>query len=574
MTRDDEIPVIDDRTLRRTLAETANRHSALAVMVGWGDGRVVDALSTDPLIRRKRVLLLALPGDEAAVARFFVTANLPMPEGFEIHLVRDERDLVPVVANAFVRHDQIAALAGCEVIAGHPLPPIAEAFRGRHLAKLRTLLKDRCTFYGNDLRDSFDGLRNSARNAGVLLPAPTISELAGCFATTPVIAIGAGPSLGRSIDQLRALQHKCILVACDAVYPGLLAAGIDPHFVTPLERVAETTDLLRGAVGSRTIFAGLPVIPPEGVGFFTDRPGRAIGLYAADQLYRWLWPEVPALINTGFSTGVLSVTVASTLGTGDVYLVGHDLAHDEASSHWPGAATAGEFWARAQANHDAEVHALRGAFDGHERRLLPGHDGGQVESIAWWELFRETLSITAASLAKDGRRLINLNAHHRQYARIDHTVAAPLPDPAGLPDLPPIVLPPADPGRLHRWQERARELPADARRAQQHLRGLRERIARSRGDRPDRWPIAAFAAELSPGFAVSPGNQAAFNYVLRSALHNGNAEGHHWARARNHARAGWRMLDAMDRLASAMDAALDAFHPELEDLVHDCCQAG
>ena len=77
----------------------------------------------------------------------------------------------------------------------------------------------------------------------------------------PVISIAAGPSLRQHIDTLRALQDKCLFVACDAVLKGLVAEGIQPHFCTPLERVDEVFELTEPAIGTRTIFAGIRLSP-------------------------------------------------------------------------------------------------------------------------------------------------------------------------------------------------------------------------------------------------------------------------------------------------------------------------
>ena len=552
--------------LSELMRQPADNHAALVLVLGWGDGSIPKALLTDSVTRQKQIHVLVFPGEEDALARSLIGEDderLALNGGIRFSKVHDRASVRVALTHSFARHEDLPVLAGLDIIAEHPLTAPAMQVRREVANDVYTLLADRPQAYGNDILDSFTGLTNSAKNAATLLPAPTIGEMAGHFGNTPIISIAAGPSLRRHLPRLRELQDKCILVACDAVLHGLLDAGIDPHFVTPLERVDLIIPMLTRAGESRSIYAGLPVCPPQAVAPFG--PERAIGLYCGDRLYNWLYPGVQTRISTGLSTGTLSVTVASALGTGPVYLIGHDLSRDEQGTHWEGADYAGKDWQRVHQS----VTQDKPFGSGYEERMIRGNDGGWVKSIAWWDRFRDDISIEANNLHEAGRTLYNVNAHDRICALIDHTEAAPLPDPHSLPKLPPLRLPERNDQRLIDWRKRVQKLPEDGRAFADHFKTLRDDLAVARTQSPASWDLAAFAKRLDLDSGVSEGNRMAFSYVLRSALHNCNAEMHLRRRTSSPGRSGWNTLASMGDLCDALLLAMGTLQAGLEEIAHD-----
>ena len=560
------ISALTPRGCAELMRQPADNHAALVLVLGWGDGSLPKALLTDPLTRQKQIHVLIFPGEEDALARSLIGDDgqrLALDGGIRFSHVHDRASVRVALAQSFSRHDELPVLAGLDIIADHPLTAPAMAVRQQLANDVYTLLADRPQAYGNDILDSFTGLTNSAKNAATLLPAPTIGDMLGHFGDTPIISIAAGPSLRRHLPRLRELQHRCILVACDAVLHGLLDAGIDPHFVTPLERVDLIIPMLTRAGESRSIYAGLPVCPAEAVANFG--PQRAIGMYCGDRLYNWLDPNVTTRISTGLSTGTLSVTVASALGTGPVYLVGHDLSRDEQGTHWEGADYAGKDWQRV---HNS-VTQDKPFGSGYEERMIRGNDGGWVKSIAWWDRFRDDISVEGHNLALAGRTLYNVNAHERICALIDHTEAAPLPDPQALPLLPPLRLPARDDRRLIDWRRRVQKLPEDGLAFAAHFKTLRDDLATARSQPPASWDLAAFARRIDLDSGVSEGNRMAFSYVLRSALHNCNAEMHLRRRTASPGRSGWNTLATMGDLCDALLLAMGTLQQGLEEIAHE-----
>jgi hypothetical protein len=69
---------------------------------------------------------------------------------------------------------------------------------------------------------------------------PDIGELAGQFEDIPFILVGAGPSLDDSIDFLKKVQDKAVIVTSNSPYRKLINSGIKPHLVVTADPLSPT----------------------------------------------------------------------------------------------------------------------------------------------------------------------------------------------------------------------------------------------------------------------------------------------------------------------------------------------
>lgn len=480
-------------TANRALQSCQNMAS-LVVVVGVGDGEVVRQLRADPMTGAKDIFAIALPGDAEVDGATRVGSWIELQEWVFRH---------------FSDHKDLIRLSGADILDTHPIGAEAEAFRRAHLERLHQCLGDRCWGLGNDINDTFMGFHHACMNAEAILPSPSIGQIAGAWGNIPVISIGAGPSVRDHLNELRHLQNRCLLVACDAVYPALLEQHIIPHVVTPMERLKQQSPLVKDAGNTHTYFMGLPVCHPDTVKPFGH---RTVYLHAFDQLYDWLEPNERLRCLTGSSTGVLSFYVAASLTRGPVYLVGHDLAKDvNGKTHWDACTLGTEGF-------DGEAQNV-GEFgdNGYEKRMIPGNDGGLVESITWWDTFRAEIGLQAAAIPD---RVFNVNAYDKRYAVIENTRPAPLPSHIGMPYIPPVVLPRVNTERIERYRANRKQLPDDCDRFCDAMMNLQGDIRRTIMTPPTSWDLAALMSRMAPDAGVSAGNSAAFRYILRSAVFN------------------------------------------------------
>jgi len=91
-----------------------------------------------------------------------------------------------------------------------------------------------------NLRTGTNLQENTFENMKHMANSPDVGELAGMFADTPFILIGAGPSLDESIDFLKEVQDRAIIVTSNSPYRKLINSGIRPHLAVTADPLSPT----------------------------------------------------------------------------------------------------------------------------------------------------------------------------------------------------------------------------------------------------------------------------------------------------------------------------------------------
>jgi hypothetical protein len=91
-----------------------------------------------------------------------------------------------------------------------------------------------------NLRTGVNLQENTLENLKHMASAPDIGELKGEFPDVPFILVGAGPSLDDSIDFLREVQSKAIIVTSNSPFRKLINSGITPDLVVTADPMEPT----------------------------------------------------------------------------------------------------------------------------------------------------------------------------------------------------------------------------------------------------------------------------------------------------------------------------------------------
>tara|TARA_B100000674_G_scaffold382662_1_gene325777 strand:- start:27698 stop:29563 length:1866 start_codon:yes stop_codon:yes gene_type:complete len=81
---------------------------------------------------------------------------------------------------------------------------------------------------------------NTFRNLPHMAQAPDVGELKGEFPEIPFVLVGAGPSLDESIEFLRKVEEKAIIIASNSSYRKLINSDIKPHMVVTADPMSPT----------------------------------------------------------------------------------------------------------------------------------------------------------------------------------------------------------------------------------------------------------------------------------------------------------------------------------------------
>ncbi len=91
-----------------------------------------------------------------------------------------------------------------------------------------------------NLRTGINLQQNTLENLPHMATAPDVGELEGLFEDVPFVLVGAGPSLDDSIEFLRKVQDKAIIVTSNSPYRKLINSGIRPHLAVTADPLAPT----------------------------------------------------------------------------------------------------------------------------------------------------------------------------------------------------------------------------------------------------------------------------------------------------------------------------------------------
>ena len=91
-----------------------------------------------------------------------------------------------------------------------------------------------------NLRTGTNLQENTLENLPHMANSPDIGMLEGMFQDIPFILIGAGPSLDESIDFLRKVQNRAIIVCSNSSFRKLINSGIRPNLVVTADPMSPT----------------------------------------------------------------------------------------------------------------------------------------------------------------------------------------------------------------------------------------------------------------------------------------------------------------------------------------------
>ena len=87
---------------------------------------------------------------------------------------------------------------------------------------------------------------NTFENMPIMASSPDVAEIGNQMTDIPFVLVGAGPSLDESIDFLKTIQHRAIIVCSNSPLRKLINNGIRPHLVVTADPQSPTFEGFRG----------------------------------------------------------------------------------------------------------------------------------------------------------------------------------------------------------------------------------------------------------------------------------------------------------------------------------------
>jgi len=217
------------------------------VVIGLGLGYVLDAIErrsehTRVLAVEPLQSCLRLMFERRDWSRWLDSGRLKVLAGPDYH----------GAAQAFTMLDPRAAPP---TIVTHPV--LARAFRQEVIDARRLVARIIKGAQANEeARRRFAGpyLLNTLQNLPVVCREGDVAALHQLLPGVPGVVVAAGPSLDRSLDDLRALQQRVLIIAVDTALRPLLAAGIRPHLVVAVDPQEVNARHLAGMTNADGVF--------------------------------------------------------------------------------------------------------------------------------------------------------------------------------------------------------------------------------------------------------------------------------------------------------------------------------
>ncbi|MEW6428701.1 MAG: 6-hydroxymethylpterin diphosphokinase MptE-like protein [Thermodesulfobacteriota bacterium] len=176
-------------------------------------------------------------------------------------------------------------------------------------------------------------MENRLANLTTLRHANTLDDLRDLFAGRPAVLVAAGPSLAKSIPELRRLVGHSVLIAADSALAPLLQAGIVPDFVTSIdyldlnfEKVAPYLDR-EWPFSLVTLIKACPLVVKR-------LPARHLFFaFAEDLPHQWIVEALGIRMFAPACSSVahLSLGCALIMGCDPIIFVGQDLGYTDAA---------------------------------------------------------------------------------------------------------------------------------------------------------------------------------------------------------------------------------------------------
>lgn len=258
-----------------------------------------------------------------------------------------------------------------------------------YFAESRKHFNDICELIASGrgyLESSLLAIRNTIDNLDLIEANPGVNQLHNLFRGLPAVVVSTGPSLTKSLPDLKKIQDQCILIAADASLKILLAAGIKPHLVCTIERDEGTLDFYKGALknftGEKPHIVTFSLAPRSVVNemtaplWFGYRNMSYFGFFEA---------QVPrGVIAAGHSVAHFCARLAGYLGCSQIVLVGQDLAYDPESftSHPMG-------FAYAEMSERTTLEGLKKKIEARGEKLLyvSGNLHPEVPTSTFYQMF-------------------------------------------------------------------------------------------------------------------------------------------------------------------------------------------
>jgi hypothetical protein len=177
---------------------------------------------------------------------------------------------------------------------------------------------------------------NIARNITEFIRLPGANIFYNKFKGMPAIAVGAGPSLSKSLEFIKRNIDKAVIICVDTSYKILKDNGITPHFCVTVDPQVINARYFEGDVKCETVFITDPTVHPS---TFRLIKGDIASVGMVFDMMKWIEKVAGEKGELAYGGSVMTnaYDFAKRIGASPIVLTGQDLAFTGGLAHARGA---------------------------------------------------------------------------------------------------------------------------------------------------------------------------------------------------------------------------------------------
>ncbi|MCL2209778.1 MAG: DUF115 domain-containing protein [Treponema sp.] len=374
------------------LVQTADTGKDFMVILGFGLGYAAQAAAGQPVVIVEKYKNLLLKAFELRDFSDLLSSNRV------IFVIGGSGDgIMNALAVACRLAGNVGEKPSFSVIRNRALYDLDKEWYGAVEEKIRTWSMKDDVNSATFRRFGRRWVRNLSRNISAIRDCPGISRLsslAGEGVPLPVFLAAAGPSLDRIVPLLRDIYNKCIIVAVDTSLRFFLKNGIEPDFVLVVDpQFWNSRHLDRCIDGNnvpRTVLVAESAVYPPVLNIpfrktFLCGSMFPFGTFIENRV------DPKGVLGAGGSVATTAWDFARSLGAGDIWIAGLDLAFPSLKTHFRGARFEEQANSQSDRFHPVETWVVRALRDGFPFKA-PCAGGGRVLTdrrlslyAAWFE---------------------------------------------------------------------------------------------------------------------------------------------------------------------------------------------
>lgn len=270
-------------------------------------------------------------------------------------------------------------------------------------------------------------LKNIMRNSASYFSLPGLEVFDAQFEKKPAVIVGAGPSLGQTLPELKKNQDRFLILSTDTALPMLYANGINADIVVSVDPQDKNAYYLLYSPRKDAVLVA--DASASNLGLMKYNPGNAVlfdSIFPAYETLSAFWGEKGRLMSGG-SVSTTAFDLARHLKCDPIVFIGQDLSFSKKHTHYRGNVLEEQFTHRTDRFNTYENYNSRTLIMS-DRIEMTGINGAKVltdrKFLTFLDWFKREIRATKARVINSTPEgVVMEGAEHISFGKVIEEIA-------------------------------------------------------------------------------------------------------------------------------------------------------